>query len=553
LDPGQSYQFTFTAAGTYPYVDERDEVNPAYQGTITVSAQAPPDDSGGGGSTPPPAAASGDVSIVNRSFQPGSLTVGVGATVGWANNDDRVHTVTSTTGLFDSGIFDTGGTYNRTFTSAGTFNYFCTVHPDMVASITVVGSGGGGGESPPPSPPPSPIPPPAPINSDVSIFDFGFTPGSLTLNVGDSVSWANTGAAPHTVTDRAGSFDSGFLSTGESYTRTFSAPGSFSYFCTLHPEMTASVTVLDTGGGGAAVPQPVTESGTTATPGTATASARGDVAVIDNAFSPRSISVAAGTTITWANQGVVPHTITANDGGFDSGFLMPGKTYRRTFSSSGTYDYFCSIHPGMVGTVNVLTSSGTLPAGAAGTTVSNSVAGLLARALIPQGSAEVGVASSADGPSSWLADIIDFDFEPAILTVEPGDAITWTNRGEIPHTVTARDLTFDSEFVMTGESFSISFTEPGTYEYFCTLHPNMVGTVVVEARAGAPPGESEEVDSAAAASEIEAASLLPTGTSDSDVPVQWLPLLVIGVLAAVIGITYLAAFGVGGAAPEDDS
>ena len=62
------------------------------------------------------------------------------------------------------------------------------------------------------------------------------------------MSWVNVGEAPHTVTDATGSFDSGFLMTGDAYERTFPSAGTFAYFCTIHPEMTGTVTVTGDNG-----------------------------------------------------------------------------------------------------------------------------------------------------------------------------------------------------------------------------------------------------------------------------------------------------------------
>ncbi len=78
--------------------------------------------------------------------------------------------------------------------------------------------------------------------------------------------------------------------------------------------------------------------------------------------------------------------------------------------------------------------------------------------------------------------IDDFAFAPAQVTVKPGATITWTNRDDMPHTVTdtATPRAFRSEALDTGDSFSFTFTQPGTYHYFCSLHPHMQGTVVVQ-------------------------------------------------------------------------
>jgi plastocyanin len=79
----------------------------------------------------------GDVSIKNFSFGPAAITVPVGTTVNWHNNDGEPHTVVSADGLFRSAALDTGETFSFKFTKAGTFKYVCTIHPRMVASVTV--------------------------------------------------------------------------------------------------------------------------------------------------------------------------------------------------------------------------------------------------------------------------------------------------------------------------------------------------------------------------------------------------------------------------------
>jgi plastocyanin len=79
------------------------------------------------------------------------------------------------------------------------------------------------------------------------------------------------------------------------------------------------------------------------------------------------------------------------------------------------------------------------------------------------------------------ASIENFSFTPATLTVAAGTKVTWTNRDDIPHTVTsaAPPKLFHSGALDTGDSFNFTFDAPGAYKYFCALHPHMQGTVVV--------------------------------------------------------------------------
>ena len=83
----------------------------------------------------------------------------------------------------------------------------------------------------------------------VSIQDFLFDPDQITVAPGTTVTWVNDGEEPHTSTADDGMWDSGTLQPGESYSFTFDEPGSYSYFCEIHPDMTASVKVSGGGGG----------------------------------------------------------------------------------------------------------------------------------------------------------------------------------------------------------------------------------------------------------------------------------------------------------------
>ena len=86
------------------------------------------------------------------------------------------------------------------------------------------------------------------------------------------------------------------------------------------------------------------------------------VSIGDNFFAPADVAVEPGDTITWTNEGAVPHTVTADDGSFDSGTLNPGDSFTVAFSGQGTLTYHCEIHPGMMGSVTVGGGGGGAPA-----------------------------------------------------------------------------------------------------------------------------------------------------------------------------------------------
>jgi plastocyanin len=76
--------------------------------------------------------------------------------------------------------------------------------------------------------------------------------------------------------------------------------------------------------------------------------------------------------------------------------------------------------------------------------------------------------------------IENFSFVPATLTVKAGTKVTWVNRDDVPHTATATDKRFNSKTLDTDDQFDFTFSEPGTYNYFCALHPKMTGQIIVK-------------------------------------------------------------------------
>src|SRR5436190_6929923 len=90
-------------------------------------------------------------------------------------------------------------------------------------------------------------------------------------------------------------------------------------------------------------------------------------------------------------------------------------------------------------------------------------------------------ASPADSPApegGTAVSINDFKFTPATLTVPLGTTVIWTNQDEEPHTVAAKDGSFHSPGMDTHATYSFTFTTPGSYDYTCSIHPFMTGTVV---------------------------------------------------------------------------
>jgi plastocyanin len=76
--------------------------------------------------------------------------------------------------------------------------------------------------------------------------------------------------------------------------------------------------------------------------------------------------------------------------------------------------------------------------------------------------------------------IDNFSFAPGTLTVPVGTTVTWTNRDDIPHTAVSSEGAFKSNVMDTDEKFSYRFTKAGTFPYFCSIHPKMIGKVMVQ-------------------------------------------------------------------------
>jgi plastocyanin len=573
LAAGSTYSFTFTALGTVNYGDDENKGVPGYSGSVDVVANMPttttttPSPSGAPGQ--PPAPSTVNVRLANRAFTPSSISVAVGDTVIWTNADQEAHTVTDRGLAFDSGSFGPGATFRRTFTAAGTFTYICDIHPSMVGVVAVSAPSPTG--TLPPAPP-APLPPattPAAADAgagaavptapdSVSIVDFGFAPATLTVDAGATVTWTNTGAARHTVVANDGSFHSAGVHTGQTFTSTFAAPGTFVYICDIHPGMTGTILVQGANG---APPPP-------AKARVVQAVATGDVQLVDFSFAPASLTVTTGATVGFVNNGIAPHTATARDGSWDTGVVQPGATARVTFTKPGTFTFVCSIHPQMKGTLLVTGADGAAPPPEAppaapaavptkvdvkvlatsfepstvkvaqggtvtwtiasrsphrisaddnsfestlittGTTFSfrfdksgtytyrdgftNDMAGVITVLADPNTVA----GSAADGGSASV-NIVDLDFSPKQVQVTKGATVTWTNSGQAPHTVTAQDKGWTSDMMRNGDTFSHTFGSVGTFTYLCTFHANMVGTVVVTDSSGAaPPAQLPQVASA---------------------------------------------------------
>ncbi|MGH3833510.1 MAG: cupredoxin domain-containing protein [Pseudonocardiaceae bacterium] len=109
--------------------------------------------------------------------------------------------------------------------------------------------------------------------------------------------------------------------------------------------------------------------------------------------------------------------------------------------------------------------------------------GMSGMSMPSAGSAPAASAPVASAPTAPVAtnavSILNFAFSPATVTIKAGTTVTWTNQDQDAHTVSAMSGAFHSATLNTGQSYSHTFTTPGRFDYLCTIHPFMLGTVVV--------------------------------------------------------------------------
>jgi plastocyanin len=190
----------------------------------------------------PPLTNATQVDIEGASFSKPTVTITVGTAVRWTNLGYDYHVVTSDTGLFESHALKDAETepinasFSHTFTEPGTFNYYCSIHPETVGKVIVEAL-------------PLRAMPPLTNATQVGIEGISFSKSTVTITVGATVRWTNLGYDYHVVTSDTGLFESHILRDAEtepinaSFSYTFTEPGTFYYHCSIHPEMTGIVIV----------------------------------------------------------------------------------------------------------------------------------------------------------------------------------------------------------------------------------------------------------------------------------------------------------------------
>ncbi|MFQ5920525.1 MAG: plastocyanin/azurin family copper-binding protein [Nitrososphaerales archaeon] len=199
------------------------------------------------------------------------------------------------------------------------------------------------------------------------------------------------------------------------------------------------------------------------------------------AYDPAEITVERGTAVVWTNADSVVHTVTSGsfddpDFGslFDSLTMGAEKTYVLDTSELevGEYAYFCTFHPFMKATLIVVPESESEE--------EDVLEDLRGESMLSTVTVDIAEGSAAQDNPEFFA--------PAEITVSAGTTVVWTNKDVVGHTVTSGNPSdaetgtiFDSGFPLMkqGEQFEHAFDTPGAYEYFCLVHPHMVGKVTV--------------------------------------------------------------------------
>ncbi len=175
------------------------------------------------------------------------------------------------------------------------------------------------------------------------------------------------------------------------------------------------------------------------------------------------VVVGLNNTITWIQQDPIPHTVTSTSvpngaSSFDSNNMNKGDSFSVTLSVPGTYEYGCVYHPGwMRGSIIVVAP----------------VSSQSVSVILPNG-----VGSNPN---------INFNPVNIMIVIGVNNTVQWVDQDSVPHTVTSLSVPkgakpFDSGPLNLGNTFSLTFTVPGTYRYNCAFHPGwMVGSVVVKA------------------------------------------------------------------------
>ena len=365
----------------------------------------------------PPAPSSNVVTTTGTSFSPATITVAQGASVTWqiAGNTHNVAFGTNKPAGGDALNTAPGGTFTRTFATAGTYPYECTLHTGMTGTVIVQGAS-------------------ASVFTSVTV-----TPATPSLNVGATAQLAAAAL------DQNGNVMAGLPAATWASGTTVAATVNGSGMVTGAAAGSATITASITSGG-------VTKTGTATVTVAAVGAGNATVTTPDKTFSPSLVTIGTGGTVTWQFSGS-RHNVTFGSLKPQAGNIPdtePGNAASRTFATAGRYDYQCTWHSGMTGQVVVTDGGGPPP---------------------PPPPPSPGIVVQAT-PSA---------FTPERLSFAPGGTVTWEFSGG------ALGIVFEDAAPpggnipesSPGTSVSRTFPNAGDYDYYSSRNREVKGRIRV--------------------------------------------------------------------------
>jgi plastocyanin len=315
------------------------------------------------------------------------------------------------------------------------------------------------------------VPAASATDANIKITDTGFDPPMISVPVGTTVYWTNTGSKVHTASSKGGPipFDTGGLGPGQTFNVNFTAPGTYTYTSAVDCTNGGGPSGFNCGALGtiAVVDQNLAYNpnafNVTPTPPPTPVPAgpvqSATVNITKQGMDQQSVTIGLGGTVSFINMDNQVHNVTTVGGGnpqpFDSGGLGPGLNTSFTFGIAGTYNYTSSVDcisgqtPGFrCGPYTIIVSP--QPSALAPTSGATPIAG------IATGSVTTVTIDDVAG------------FTPPALPIHPGQTVTWVNNGKQVHTVVSDPgyaNQFDSGGLASGQKFSFTFPSVGSFSY----------------------------------------------------------------------------------------
>jgi len=492
------------------------------------------------------------IDIRNGSYQPSLITIPAGTTVTWSNHNGTVETVAANDGSFDSYDLADGYEFRYTFLLPGNFSYYSKNHLLMQGKVVVTPSNEAATAEAVPQPPAGQLNASAPATSiELTAKNIAFNKKVITVPAGKKITVFfdnqdvsiphnfavyDTGAAQRII------FQGKIVTGPAKITYTFNAPerpGTYFFRCDVHPTIMKGQFVVVASGSSAGktdlsgqintsqqLMTPLTPSAMASMPNAGVEQGSTSLQnVIINltakniAFNTRTITVPAGSNVIvhFDNQDAkTPHNLAIYESDVAQKAIFQGKiitgpakiTYNFVAPDQpGTYFFRCDVHPTiMKGQFVVEPSTRPVVASSAGEAIPGA----------PQGgspdSTGMGMQSTGEG-QAVLIEIRNYAFDPDSITVPAGTRVIWRNFDPVPHTATSTTGVFDSGVIGKGGEFSYIFKNPGTYGYYCAIHPYMKGNIIVTPSNKPQPAAAEVNPSLVGATQPLSSGTMPAAIS----------------------------------------